>query len=465
MSTEQPAPDRGSRADFLARLSVPRARSHNHRPLDDLLRELRVGPVERLLLWLSKTDVYVLALSSHHTRLTLVSLGMMVLFTSLLAFCSGLYALLDGLVAPDSPARWPIALVLAGLYAFGIMIIDREIVGSSSMKSMPVRFLFALGIATAVSWPVKVKFFEGRIQAETVAMIEERNLDKQKRIDELKKTGEPERRDRRAQIEKRIAALDKDIAVLQVQIEKEAGIVRCDVRCQALRAQQREQLTSRKAAEDELANLASPPTLPADVRKEVDRLENDIAAQRKNSYDFLSKWEAMNRIKADPKMDYEILSWFVFGFFMLLELVPMALKWSLGKTEYHYYIEARSNLNNQKIIAVNNVFMDLMQHDPRAVLEVLPLEITDLIAAVMEDESLNTGDEPRVQQLISAMRRAAPARPDDATGASGHGVTGTDSMPPVPHQPGARNSPPQPAPPSPGHRDGDTLDDPLAPRG
>ena len=468
MTSENAAADRTPRADFMSRLNVPRARSHNHRPVEDIVRELRIGPVERLLLWLSKTDVYVLALSSHHTRMTLVSLGMMVLFTSLLAFCSGLYALLDTLVDPASPARWPIALLLAGLYAFGIMIIDREIVGSSSMKSMPVRLIFAVGIATAVSWPVKLKFFEGRVANEISSMIEDRNGQKLTRISELKATGEPERQDRRKQIQSRIAALDRDIAMLQAQINKEAGIVRCDVRCQALRTQQQQGLVQRKAAEDELAALASPSVLPDNVRLEVERLEADITTQKKVSYDFLSKWEAMNRIKADPKADYEILSWFVFGFFMMLELVPMALKWSLGKTEYHYYIEARSNLNNQKIIAVNNLFMELMQHDPRAVLEVLPLEITDLIAAVMEDESLNTGDAPRVQQLVNALRHASTQNPDEAEAPLAGSAQSAPQAAAGVGQTFARMDPtPTPVAPAAPTRGGaaETIDDPAAPKG
>lgn len=431
MSTEAPTPDQTQRGEMFSRLRVPAARSHNHRPAEDIARELRIGPVEGLLLWLSKTDIYVLALSSRHTRLTLASLGMMVLFTSLLAFCSSFYALLDTLVNPDSAMRWPIATGLALLYSFGIMIIDREIVGSTSMKSLPIRFVFAIGIAVAVSFPVKLKFFEGRVTNEIEAMIVERNKDKLDRIETLKLTGEPERQQQRAQIQERINSYNKEIAVLDGQINYEANLVRCDVRCQNFREQKAKVTSQHKAAEDELRALSSPSALPLRIQQDINTLEANIAQQKKVSYDFLSKWEALGRIKHDPKIDYEILSYFLFGFFMLLEMVPMALKWSLGKTEYHYYIEARSNLGNQKIISLNNVFMEAMQRDPHSVLEILPLEITDLIAAVMEDESISTVDAPVMQYLMTALRRGERPAPVASPNVGPGGTPQNPTTPPA----------------------------------
>lgn len=452
MATESTALPPSSREEFLSRLRVPRARSHNHRSVDEVMRELHVGPVERLLLWLSKTDVYVLALSSQYTRLTLASLGMMVLFTSLLAFASGLYAILSMLIDPESPARWPIALVLAGVYGFGIMIIDREIVGSMSMKSLPIRLLFAVGIATAVSYPVKIKFFEGRVKAEVSAMVAERNADKLQRVRELEQTGEAERMEGRRQIQARIVSLDREIGLLDAEIDKEATNVRCGPRCQAFRAQKNEVMARRVAAEAELSALAGPSTLPADIRAEVERLRAEFEQEVKDSYDFLSKWEALGRIKRDPAVDYEVLSWFVFGFFILLELVPLGLKWSLGKAEYNYYIETRANLNKQKIIALNNVFMELMQRDPGAVLDFAPMEITDLIAAVMEDELMNTGDEPSLRRLMESIRRDLRDGAEREQASTPPGAVRTAGVGPFAVPPTGRTGAP------------DTQDDPLAPR-
>ncbi len=405
MATAQESSQREpSAADMMASFGRRPAASHTHRPLEEILRELQVGPIERLLLWLSKTDIYVLSLSPQSNRMTLASLGMMVVFTTVLAFASGVYACQSMLIAPDSAWQWPVSLVLGMLYAFGIMIIDREIVGSTSLKSLPIRFVFALGIATAVSYPVKLKFFEGRIDAEITKIYEERNRDKISRLEDLKLTGESERQQQRDAVKGRIATLDREIAVLDGEIRREANNVRCDVRCQGFRQQKETLLQQRGTAEKSLEDLKTRAPIPAFVQREVDALQSTLDKEKKPLYDFLSKWEALGRIKADPKIDYEILSIFVFGFFLLLELVPLALKLSLGKTEYHYYIEARTNLNKQKIIAFNNFFIEAMRRDPLNAAR-MPREITDLIAQQMEDEPLAGVNAAGEREWTDWMRR------------------------------------------------------------
>ncbi len=143
----------GSQDDF---------RSHTHRPLHKIIEQQGIGPIERVLLWLAKTDLYVLNVVPNNCRGTLVSLGMMVLFTSLLAFASALYTSITMVVGEEHIV---IGVIIAMLYAFGIMIIDREIVGaSSSWSSLLIRFVFALLVATAMSWPVKIRMFEGKVE-------------------------------------------------------------------------------------------------------------------------------------------------------------------------------------------------------------------------------------------------------------------------------------------------------------
>ena len=413
-------------AEMMASFGRRPAASHTHRPLEEILRDLQIGPIERLFLWLSKTDIYVLSLSPQSNRMTLASLGMMVVFTTVLAFASGVYAGQSMLIAPDSAWRWPVSLALGMLYAFGIMIIDREIVGSTSLKSLPIRFIFALGIATAVSYPVKLKFFEGRIEAEITKIYEERNQDKIRRLEDLKLTGESERQQQREAVKGRIATLDSEIAVLDGEIRREASNVRCDVRCQGFRQQKEALLQQRGTAEKSLEDLKTRAPIPAHIQREVDALQSTLDKEKKPLYDFLSKWEALGRIKADPKIDYEILSIFVFGFFLLLELVPLALKLSLGKTEYHYYIEARTNLNKQKIIAFNNFFIEAMRRDPMSAAR-MPREITDLIAQQMEDEPLAGVNAAGEREWTDWMRRNGP----DASNQPPAPDAATNSAPPA----------------------------------
>ena len=126
--------------DWDDRLDTPTV-AHSHRPVRDVQRDLNVSGLERAFLWLSKTDPYVLALCPYSTRLTLSALGMMVLFTTLLAFGSGFYTVKTTVISPENPLGWPIGLILAGVYAFGIMIIDREIVGAATSKAFWIRLI------------------------------------------------------------------------------------------------------------------------------------------------------------------------------------------------------------------------------------------------------------------------------------------------------------------------------------
>lgn len=373
---------------FLSQTTRAQHRSFTHRPLEDILKELGIGRVKRGLLWLAKTDFYVLYVSTYYSQISLLGLGMMVAFTSMLAFCSGLYTLLTTLVAPDSAFRWPIALLLAAIYAFGIMIIDREMVGAQSNKTLLIRLVFAVFIATAVSWPVKLKFFEGRVLVEINRMIDEKNSVKLQRINELKRTGENERIDQRKAIQNHLDSLDKEIVVLDEQIKRESKIVECGPKCQEYRGQKEKVMLDRKLVESQLAALAMPEMLPETIRAEIKTLEDEVRREHDVSYDFLTKWEALSRIK-DNSPDYQLMSYFIFIFFMALELVPLLVKISMSKTEYNYYLEARTNLNNQKIIALSNMFMGQLKdaENPQKVLQIIPLEITDIIAAFIEDEA------------------------------------------------------------------------------
>ena len=97
----------------------------------------------------------------------------MVIFTALVAFCAALYTAKPTFVPPGAPYARPIYIGLASVYAFGILMIDREIAGATSMKELWIRLVFAALIATAVSYPVRLLFFEGRIASEIAQLLGE----------------------------------------------------------------------------------------------------------------------------------------------------------------------------------------------------------------------------------------------------------------------------------------------------
>ena len=361
----------------------------HHLSIDKVKSQLNIGPGLSVLLWLSKTDYYVLSLCPTTVRHTLASLGMMVIFTTSLAFASSLYTLKTAVVPPDASLAWPISVVLSLVYAFGILIIDREIVGATSSKGVWIRPIFALLIATAVSYPVKLLFFDGRIVNEIDQMLEEEHAPKIKRIEDLKSTVDRDRWEQREGITSQIAAIDKSIEALDEEIKRERGIVHCGPKCQALLAQKNKEMEKRFALVERLEPLNATGELPASILEEVNELEAEMKSRRDAAYDFLYKAEALDRIADEMGWSYYILAHFIFAFFFALEIVPLILKSALGKTEYHYYIEARTQINNQKIVSWANLYLKWMQENEenREALERVPNEVTDTIADVMEDES------------------------------------------------------------------------------
>jgi hypothetical protein len=376
-----------------------RPRPHNHEDQSKILRQLNIGPLERVFLWLAKTDYYVLALSTYQSRIILSGMGMMVVFTSLMALCTSAYTISTTMITSgDGPARWIPTVALSLLYAFGIMIIDREIVGSAgnagkwrNILSGIVRIVFALGIATTVSFPVELKLFEGRINTEIQKMEDETNRAMENRIAQIRAPYLAASQSTLDSIRASIDSYNREIATLTGEIAREANNVQCGERCQGFRRQKEEAQRAVQAEQQRLNTVLTTVQLPQARQGEVEQLEARMDANR-GHVDLMTKWEALERLKAMPDSNFAVLSWFILGFFMLLELVPLSLKATLGKTEYHYYLESRALLNNQKIVGVTNEYLRRMQEDP-SIIEKMPRELTDIIARLMEDEATAVDEE------------------------------------------------------------------------
>ena len=286
-------------------ISTPHRAPH-HLSIDEVKRRLHIRPLLNILLWLSKTDYYVMSLCPTTARNTLASLGMMVIFTTALAFASSLYTLKTAVVPPDASLAWPIAVVLALVYAFGILIIDREIVGATSSRAAWIRLIFALLIATAVSYPVKLLFFEGRIVNEIDQMLEEEHAPKIERIEHLKSTVDRDRWEQREGIKSQIDAIDKSIEALDEEIKREGDIVHCGPKCQALLAQKDEMMVQRLALVERLQSLNATGELPAPILEEINKLEAEMKSRRDAAYDFLYKAEALDRIAEEVGIELSV---------------------------------------------------------------------------------------------------------------------------------------------------------------
>ena len=378
-------------------------RSHAHMNIDDIKSTLNIGKVEYLFLWLAKTDLYVLSACTFNARKTLQSLGFMVAFTSLLAFASAFYTIMTTIlpdpeiarqiaVAAGTPEaadpgmpilRWVIGLALALIYAFGIMTIDREIVASKGGWSPTlIRLVFAGFIATAVSYPVKLKIFEGEITAQIAAGVDEKHKDA---LEVLRSPNKEERSKTISDLELERGPKFESMREYQRGEEQERKNQYCGDRCMEFRGLKQQEQNKITEINSKIERLRSN-ELNDDEKSRLRKLEAQIATEKSNR-DLLTQWNAIDRIKKTSSSDYERLAFFILFFFIALELVPVLLKWSLGKSEYNYYIIARDQVNAQKIISVANLFIDIMKDDPRNALKV-PDEITDLFHYNMEDEAM-----------------------------------------------------------------------------
>ena len=385
-----------------------------HNSVDVIVQKLRLGSVERFLLWLSKTDLYAMSVCTYHTRLTLNGLGLMVLFTSILAMLSSIISL-STVIDDKIEMKGLIVIICACIYAFGIMIIDREIVGAQDRRALLIRLVFAVMIAIVVSYPIKLKLLDGPIKAEIKQMVEERNIDKKQRIEKIKATAKGNINKEVEQLSKTIASERETIADLEKQIHKEQTDQRlgaiCDKRCEKRKAEQNVAKERMEKYQNNLAILNTKDGLNESNKAEINLLQEAINEDEgKLPTDFLSYWQASDRVMKKDKSSARVLSYFLFGFFLALELVPLGLKLALGTTEYQQYLEARHRLNLQKVAQVTNIMLEEIQNT-NSLTELLEMhpELSDFLAYFMEDSLLPTDATAVIQKLSAnnAKRQAA----------------------------------------------------------
>jgi hypothetical protein len=81
------------------------------------------------------------------------------------------------------------------------------------------------------------------------------------------------------------------------------------------------------------------------------------------SYDFLSRYEALERLKSESPAANAI-AWALRLFFIMIEVSPALVKLFMPKTEFHTIIEARMTLAKEAIVLNANKDMDDLLNDP-----------------------------------------------------------------------------------------------------
>lgn len=356
--------------------------------------------LERLLLFMSKTDLFILQFCTRATRMTLTSVGAMVLITGILAFSSSFFAVKNSFfMAQSSALSWLMPFCVACVYAGAIMAFDREIVSATDKRAARMRIPFAVLIGIVISYPIELQMQHGRITAEINKLAELRNQDK---VDQNK-------------------SLENDILTLKEQtikplLDKQASLTRLrdqEQKSADWESQPENGLCRGKCAEHK-ANAENYQRQLDELKKQIDAesvsiskderinenkkkiAENNalIEADKNRSHDLLSQAVALHSIyKSEAGGAAETLGWFLRFFFVCFELFPVLIKMTMPYTEYNAYLDARMRLNVNKIVGAANHKLEFYRDNPDKIL-LDNTEITDMLAMVAEDREIDNMHHP-----------------------------------------------------------------------
>lgn len=352
--------------------------------------------IERLLLFMSKTELYILQYCTRSTRMTLTSVGAMVVITGILAFFSSFFAVKNSFFRADQTTSAMIIPFFVALgYAVAIMAFDREIVSATDKRAAWMRIPFAVLIGIVIAYPIELQLQQGRISAELKKIAEERTKDKTDEIKKLEIYNEQ-------LLEEAILPLkekQKNLTTLRDQEQQSAawesqpehGL--CRGRCAEHKAnaeKYQEQLDQIKIAIEEERAKVDNDKRALDNKARIGDLKAEKIADENSSYDLLSQAVALHSIYKSP--DYggtvRTLGWFLRFFFVCFELFPVLIKMTMAYTEYHAYLDSRMRLNVNKRIALTNHKLAYYRDNPDKIL-MDDTEITDFLAHIGEDREID----------------------------------------------------------------------------
>jgi len=359
--------------------------------------------LDRFLLFMSKTEMKILMNCTRSTRMTLSSVGGMVVITGVLAFFSAFFTIKSCFFRDDLTwMAWGIPVIVATVYSIAIMAFDREIVSSTTLWAGIIRIPFAILIGIVIAFPMELKLQEGRINAELDRMVVERNKGSFEKIKNL----EDSRGQLLAQSLSPLESKKSNLEKLRDQEQKSAdwesqpenGL--CRGRCAEHKANAESYQKQIDQVRELIIQEQNRITVSAEyleMKKDIEKTNDQMKQERSNSNDLLSQKIALDAIHKHPVYggSASTLGNFLMLFFICFELFPVLIKLTMPYTEYHAYLDARMRLNVSKIAAISNYWWKDVQNKPEKLMS-STTEVTDLFSEVMEDKEkdLNDPDDP-----------------------------------------------------------------------
>lgn len=371
--------------------------NYNHPINEDFRRFLKkLNWLERVLLFLSKTELFVLQYCTSATRMTLTSVGAMVAITGILAFSSSFFAVRNSFFRADKTLlAILVPLFIATIYACAIMAFDREIVSATDKRASVYRIPFAVIIGIVIAFPIELQLQHGRISAELKKFAEVRTKDLTAEINKLETSTETLLEEAVAPLKNKQKSLEKlrdqELKSMEWERQPEHGL--CRGRCvehQANAEKYQKELDGLKIQIEQERARVDNDKRALENKERINRLKDEKLEDENSSYDLLSQAVALNSIKKSPEHGWTAwtLGVFLMVFFVCFELFPVLIKMAMPYTEYHAYLDARMRLNVNKIIGGADHQLQFYRDNPQLI-RLESTEITDMLAELVEDREVD----------------------------------------------------------------------------
>jgi cell division protein FtsB len=305
------------------------------------------NPVSGLFLWASKTDRRILRMCAPWTQMTHISRGFFVVETALFAAGAAYYTLITT-VSSNGTAAFIIALLWGAM----ILMIDRELVGAWSRRSLWIRVLLAAVIGMTVAIPAEMRVLQGRIDQQIVREQQQENgaliaryHAQQDQLDQ-----------REQQLQAQIADFRNQSATASRNKEAESVGAVIAGETTGIRGEG----PAYHAANDRIRELGQQMDAASAEVKEIETARTRIATEMKNEeigavYDFPSRYEALTKA-TDASKPLWRLAWLITLVFIGIDMVPVLMKALSPVTDYDHLLatQVKENIYRARLIAEHN---------------------------------------------------------------------------------------------------------------
>jgi Domain of unknown function (DUF4407) len=305
------------------------------------------NPFIDFFLWAAKTDRRIMDLCIPWTRKTHAARGFFVFFTSIWACAAAYYAL--STMASSKPG---VALAVSLLWGAMIFMVDRELVGHWSRKTLWMRVVLATFIGMTVAIPAEMRILQGRIDQQ---IARQHDIENHEPISRLTA--------RQSELDRRQAALQEQLAQLRLQAQeagrnREAEVVGAVIAGQTTGI--RGKGPAYEAANQRLQLLDEQ---KQNVESELQRLGDErarVTAEYKDReiqavHDFPTRYEALANSTPLFTPLWRI-SWLITLLVILIDMTPVLMKAQSPVTDYDQLlaVQVQENIRRARKIAEYN---------------------------------------------------------------------------------------------------------------